>query len=121
MRLPTMLRSHDRALVCARCAEAMGSIHLAPFFLPVTVRALDGTQVTPRTAMTMHDVLRGRIAAETDAFTLIRLHEQVAYVRAQAGELVYELTCPCGAHYLRTLPRLHRQVRTAGSEHVVIG
>ena len=43
----------------------------------------------------------------------------VAYLRREAGELTYELSCgSCGARYERSLPDLVHLVRHAGSDRV---
>jgi hypothetical protein len=128
-----LLRRYERELVCARCRSVLAWVRLGLWRL-MRVRDTHGEEVTPLGGATAIRLAETRLgdAEAADAAGLPAAQDQyrgvaasrreLAYVRGQAGEVVYELRCPsCHARYVRSLPDLTAAVRRGRSGRVVLG
>lgn len=124
----SLFRGYDRELTCSRCRAVIAWIRIRPFAL-LQIRDPAGHQVTPlggSVAMRVMQSRLGRLAEETPPpyevedheREVARVHRDIGYLRKEAGEVIYELECVCGARYLRSLPHLTAGVRRATGSRV---
>lgn len=118
-----VFRRYERELVCGRCRSVMAWVRLTPFAL-VQIRDTRRLPVTPLGGALAQRILETRLAdalaadargdvSALDPYRGVRASTRaLAYLRQEAGEVIYELACPsCRALYLRSLPDLASAVR----------
>lgn len=129
--MASVLRGHQRELVCTRCLNLVASVALRPFQHPEVTHA-SGPAVHPMSTGMAEGLAKTRLAAaRAAARDPLFAHDpelpaairdgaaELAYLDQQAGERVYELCCTgCGARYLRSMPHLSRMVRRAPADRV---
>lgn len=127
------LRKYERELVCQRCRSVIAWVTLGLWRL-MSIRDVHGNDITPLSGNTAMDVARTRLAdarraeAAGDPKALdqyrgvVASERALAYLKAEAGEVMYEVVCPsCRAVYLRSLVHLVALVRNAPAGRVVLG
>lgn len=125
--LRALVRGYDRELVCGQCRSVMAWIRLGLWRL-MRIRDVHGVEVTPLGGEVAVRVVRTRLAdaeaASADPnfdLDVHALHRDLDYLRAAAGEVMYELECPtCRARYWRSLPALAAAVRAAPAGRVTL-
>ncbi|MCU1603867.1 MAG: hypothetical protein JWP46_332 [Modestobacter sp.] len=128
--LRSLVRRYERELVCGRCRAVLAWVRLRPVAL-MHVRDTTGAEVTPlgcRTALGIAERRLGQARAAGAAGRPQALDEydgiaacerEMAYLRREAGEVMYEFRCrACRARYVRSLPDLAAAVRRAGGSRV---
>ena len=128
--LRSLARRYERELVCGRCRAVLAWVRLRPVAL-MHVRDITGAEVTPlgcRTALGITERRLGQARADGAAGRARALDEydgiaacerEMAYLRREAGEVMFELRCPaCRARYVRSLPDLASAVRRADGSRV---
>jgi hypothetical protein len=128
----SVLRSYERELVCSRCRNVIAWIRLGPVAL-IKIRHVSGYAVTPLGGAVAMRILKTRLASAQRALdaapngdpdlqlAVIVNRERIDYLRRDAGELVYELDCACGASWLRSLPHLAHEVRAGATGRIPLG
>jgi hypothetical protein len=128
--LRSLVRRYERELVCGRCRAVLAWVRLRPVAL-MHVRDTTGAEVTPlgcRSALGIAERRLGQARAAGAAGRPQALDEyagiaacerEMAYLRREAGEVMYEFRCrACRARYVRSLPDLAAAVRRAGGSRV---
>jgi hypothetical protein len=127
----SFLRGYERELSCTACRNVVAWVRLRPWAL-MQIRHVSGYEITPLGGAVAMGILQTRLgdaerAADRPGFDLhdedqiLDLRRRIDYLRGEAGEVIYELECPCGARYLRSLPHLIETVRAAPSGRVPLG
>jgi hypothetical protein len=117
----SVFTGRDEQLVCGACEAVFAEVHLGPLASGITVRDLvSGAQLMPRNGFRVTAEAQARLAqAEAAAGDgvpppdLVEARDLCAYLKRQAGEIIYDLVCRCGRHYLRASPHLRKEVRSA--------
>ena len=118
---------YDRELTCARCRGVIAFVRTRPFSL-LKVQHVDGYDISPHgttVAVRIEQARLARLQREREAVPELvgdseveEVHRRLAYLKREAGEVVYEFVCPCGATHLRSLPDLSRAIRRAEASRV---
>ena len=127
------LRKYERELVCQRCRSVIAWVTLGLWRL-MSIRDIHGKAITPVSGNIAMNVASTRLAdariaeAAGDPKALdqyrgvVASERAVRYLKAEAGEVMYEFDCPsCRAVYLRSLGNLVALVRNAPDGRVVLG
>jgi hypothetical protein len=128
----SFLRGYDRELVCRRCLNVVAFVGLRPLSSSLRVRHVDGYEINPMGGWLLHQTQQ-QVAADEQAVAtgapdgadaaddLVAQRQRLSYLKASAGEVVFEFHCPnCGATYLRSLPDLTVDVRHAATGRVLL-
>lgn len=126
----SLLRRYERELVCSRCRAVLAWVRLRLFAL-IQIRDMAGQEVTPLGGRTALAIAEHRLAGAQSADAAGRpqaldeydgvaaCERELAYLRRQAGGIMYEFRCPaCRARYVRSLPDLSAAVRRAPTGRV---
>jgi hypothetical protein len=113
----SLLRRHDRELVCRGCGAVVAFVAMRPLSL-MKVTDPEGHPVNPdgaASAIREVSTLRGdREAAGASDAELLRIDSQINYLRKAAGEPIYQLTCrDCQTRHVVSAPALSHLTRTS--------
>lgn len=127
------LRKYERELLCQRCHSVIAWVTLGLWRL-MSIRNVHGKNIPPLSGNIAMDVARTRLADARSAEAagdpkaldqyrgVVACERAVEYLKAEAGEVMYEFDCPsCRAVYLRSLGHLAALVRNAPNGRVVLG
>ena len=86
----------------------------------LTVTSAAGHLVQPTRVSLLRQLTEQEAVAATTASARDRALSRLAYLRTNAGELVYDLSCPAGHGTLVTMPRLVRAMRRTAARWVTV-
>ncbi len=107
-------RGREVELRCGECETIFARVHVSAIYRVLHARRIDNdARVMPRPGYSINEESRQRLARaeQSDDQTQLDLERQVAaYLHHVAGEIVYDLRCPCGLRYVRSSPDLTKQI-----------
>jgi hypothetical protein len=117
-------RGRDVELRCGQCDAKFARVHIRAVYPTLHVRPLDNDAcLMPRPGYSINEEARqrGERAAKSGDPLLIESESRVTrYLHNVAGEIVYDLRCPCGLRYVRSTPDLRWQIRNTGGPCVTL-
>jgi hypothetical protein len=114
-----VVRGRDVELVCGACEAVFARARIRPLALGIRVHSLiTEAMLMPRPGYSVNEEARQRLAraeavGAVDARSRSELEaarDVLDYLRRHGGDIVYDLTCRCRRRYLRTSPRLYRDI-----------
>lgn len=108
-------RARDVELRCGQCGTTFASVHIRAVYPTLHARLLsNGASIMPRPGYSANEEARQRTARAVESAdpALIESERRVEkYLRGVAGEIIFDLRCPCGLRYVRSMPDLRSQIR----------
>lgn len=132
-RLAAALRRDERELACGSCGRIFAHVTLRTLTGLLRIGHVEGYQLQPHRGALVLRQTEERLARAEAAGTAAgsdgtqpsaarrdaaRARNDLVYLRREAGELIYEFDCTCGAKILRSPPDLVRDLRRAGGRWV---
>jgi hypothetical protein len=122
--MPMGWRARDVELRCGQCETTFARVHIRALYPTIHARTIDNdASIMPRPGYSANEESRQRTARalESENPTLIESERRVdAYLRNVAGDIIYDLRCPCGLRYVRSMPDLRWQIRNTEGQCVTL-
>jgi len=107
-------------MLCPVCGVIVGEATHQRWPGDLTITSAAGHLVQPTRVSLLRQLAEQQAAAATTPSERDRAATRLTFLRTNAGELVYDLSCPAGHGTLVTMPRLVRAMRRTQARWVTL-
>jgi hypothetical protein len=114
-------RQVRKLLTCPGCGVVVAEAVLVAWLGKLELTSTEGRLLQPTAVWLQVGSAQQQLAAATSVAESLQAQSRLDFLRRNAGELVYDLTCRNGHSTLRTMPQLVRALRRTPGQWVSLG